>query len=223
MRNPVRTEAEAFSFVARRSRRSAPRSALAGVARRRLGGARRVPRARARRRRRRSFCAASRRCAEPAIWERAARRGEQAPHPRGRERDLYAGRALLDEIRYRARGYETEVLVVAPALAHTSATGPPTSTARATPRRDGSTRRSPRSRTSVSRRGGRSATRIRSRRSRTRCARSGPTRSSSRPIRPGARTGSSATSSSMPATASRCRSRTWSSISSARPQPRPDR
>lgn len=113
MRNPIRTEAEAFSFVV----------VIAGVAAAIglaawLGGTwvgfgvflglaagvaagiflRNDPKVR-----------------EPAIWER----------PLGRDgrrnvlviaNETCAGRALLDEIRYRAAGRESRVLVVAPAL-----------------------------------------------------------------------------------------------------------
>jgi hypothetical protein len=52
---------------------------------------------------------------EPAVWERAGRRS-------GRRRILVianetlSGRALVDEVRYRARNYDAEVFVVAPAL-----------------------------------------------------------------------------------------------------------
>src|SRR3954469_25675959 len=61
----------------------------------------------------------------------------------------------------------------------------------------------------------RSATVIHSRRSRTRCALSAPTRSSSRPTPKGVRTGWSEASSSAPANDSPCRSRTSSSTSRA--------
>jgi GABA permease len=52
---------------------------------------------------------------EPAVWERTGK-------PRGRRRILVVanetctGRAMLDEVRYRARNYDAEVFVVAPAL-----------------------------------------------------------------------------------------------------------
>jgi hypothetical protein len=52
---------------------------------------------------------------EPAIWER--RRGDQKRHILVVANETCAGRALLEEVRYRARGFDTEVLVVAPALA----------------------------------------------------------------------------------------------------------
>jgi hypothetical protein len=51
---------------------------------------------------------------EPAIWER--RRTDTKRHILVVANETCAGRALLDEIRYRARGYDAEVLVVSPAL-----------------------------------------------------------------------------------------------------------
>jgi hypothetical protein len=52
---------------------------------------------------------------EPAIWERGGR-----PHERRHilviANETVVGRALEEEVRYRARGYRAEVLVVAPAL-----------------------------------------------------------------------------------------------------------
>jgi hypothetical protein len=51
----------------------------------------------------------------PAVWE-----GDGRPHEKRHilvvANETCAGRALVDEIRYRARGYRAEVLVVAPAL-----------------------------------------------------------------------------------------------------------
>jgi hypothetical protein len=52
---------------------------------------------------------------EPAIWERG-RGGRERRHILVVANETCTGRTLLDEVRYRARGYETEVLVVAPAL-----------------------------------------------------------------------------------------------------------
>jgi hypothetical protein len=51
---------------------------------------------------------------EPAIWER--RRTDTKRRILVVANETCAGRALLDEIRYRARGYDAEVLVVSPAL-----------------------------------------------------------------------------------------------------------
>ena len=52
---------------------------------------------------------------EPAIWERD-RGAQQSRHILVVANETCTGAALLEEVRYRARGYETEVLVVAPAL-----------------------------------------------------------------------------------------------------------
>jgi GABA permease len=112
MRNPVRTEAEAFSFTL----------VIAGLAfaigiAAWLGGAwvgfgvflglalgilagiflRSEPKTR-----------------EPAIWER--RDTEQPRRILVVANETCAARGLCDEIRYRARGYDEDVLVVAPAL-----------------------------------------------------------------------------------------------------------
>jgi hypothetical protein len=51
---------------------------------------------------------------EPAIWER--RRDDAKRHILVVANETCAGRALLEEVRYRARGRDSEVLVVAPAL-----------------------------------------------------------------------------------------------------------
>jgi len=52
---------------------------------------------------------------EPAIWERGGRPREQR-HILVIANETVVGRALEEEIRYRARGYDARVLVVAPAL-----------------------------------------------------------------------------------------------------------
>jgi hypothetical protein len=52
---------------------------------------------------------------EPAIWERGGRPHEKR-HILVIANETCASRALVDEIRYRARGYRASVLVVAPAL-----------------------------------------------------------------------------------------------------------
>ena len=52
---------------------------------------------------------------EPAIWERSGS-GAERRHILVVANETCSGAALLDEIRYRARGYDAEVLVVAPAL-----------------------------------------------------------------------------------------------------------
>lgn len=51
---------------------------------------------------------------EAAVWER--RHPDAKRHILVVANETCAGRALLEEVRYRARGYDTEVLVVAPAL-----------------------------------------------------------------------------------------------------------
>jgi GABA permease len=52
---------------------------------------------------------------EPAVWEQFAAARERR-HILVVANETCAGQALLDEIRYRASGYDAEVLVVAPAL-----------------------------------------------------------------------------------------------------------
>jgi hypothetical protein len=113
MRNPIRTEAEAFSFVVVIAAMAVAIGLAAwlggtwvglGVF---LGLAVGVGAG--------IFLRSEPKVNEPAIWERR-------PHDDGRHRILVianetcAGRALCDEIRYRARP-DSEVLVVAPALA----------------------------------------------------------------------------------------------------------
>ena len=184
MRNPFRSEAEAFRFtffaVGPGSRGRARRHV-----RRWLGGARRVPRARRWASRSGSIRSRAGAQPEPAIWERGGRPREKRTSSSSRTRRS-PGRALVDEIRYRVRGYEAEVLVVAPALNSPLRTW--------TSDVDGALReaqgaaqlrRSARCWQPASTRRGESATAIRSRRSRTACGRSAPTRSSSRRIRPG--------------------------------------
>jgi len=112
MRNPVRNEAEAFTFVIVVGLAALANGVaawlggtwvglgvflgmLAGVA----GGIflRNEPKVR-----------------EAAVWERPA--GGARRHILVVANETVAGRRLLEEIRYRARGYDAEVLVVAPAL-----------------------------------------------------------------------------------------------------------
>jgi hypothetical protein len=52
---------------------------------------------------------------EPAIWERPVR-SEGKRHILVIANETVAGKALLDEVAYRARGYDADVLIVAPAL-----------------------------------------------------------------------------------------------------------
>ena len=113
MRNPIRTEAEAFSFVvviaavgaaiglaAWLGGRWAALGVFVGLAIGVIGAI---------------FLRSEPKVREQAVWER--------PHARDEQRrvlvianETCAGRALLDEIRYRARGNRSQVLVVAPAL-----------------------------------------------------------------------------------------------------------
>lgn len=112
MRNPFRTEAEAFSFVIVMGVLFAAVAvagwlgngwtALAVFLALGLGGWAGI------------YMKSEPKVREPAVWERR-------PHG-GRKRILVvanetvAGRALRDEIRHRARGHQADVLVVAPAL-----------------------------------------------------------------------------------------------------------
>jgi hypothetical protein len=113
MRNPIRTEAEAFSFVvviaavaaaiglaAWLGGRWAALGVFLGLALGVLGAI---------------FLRSEPKVREQAIWERPRIRDE---HRRVLviANETCAGRALLDEIRYRVRGRQSEVLVVAPAL-----------------------------------------------------------------------------------------------------------
>ncbi len=113
MRNPIRSEAEAFSFVI-----VVGLSALAVGVAGWLGGfwvglgtfiglgAGVVAGI---------FLRSEPRAAEPAIWERSSTADERR-HILVIANETCAGRALCDEIRYRARGYDADVLVIAPAL-----------------------------------------------------------------------------------------------------------
>ena len=112
MRNPFRTEAEAFSFVIVMGVLFAAVAvagwlgngwtALAVFLALGVGGWAGI------------YMKSEPKVREPAVWERQ-------PHG-GRKRILVvanetvAGRALRDEIRHRARGHQADVLVVAPAL-----------------------------------------------------------------------------------------------------------
>ena len=53
---------------------------------------------------------------EPSVWDAARQPRHERRHILVVANETLAGRALVDEIRYRARGYEAEVMVVAPAL-----------------------------------------------------------------------------------------------------------
>jgi hypothetical protein len=112
MRNPFRTEAEAFSFVIVIGLAALAIGIAAwlgggwvglgvfiGLAFGVLAGI---------------FLRSEPRVKEPAVWER--RRRDQRHHILVVANETCAGRALLDEVRYRAYGYSAEVLVVAPAL-----------------------------------------------------------------------------------------------------------
>ena len=119
--------------------------------------------------------------------------------------ETVAGSELHDLLGQRAADVAEEVLVVCPALnskLHTWLSDEDGARAEA---RIASMRASPASTTRGSPPVARSATGTRSRRSRMPFASSPPTRSSSRPIRPAARTGSSRASSNRRACASTCR------------------
>ena len=119
--------------------------------------------------------------------------------------ETVGGEELRELLRKLSEGVREEILVVCPALnsrlRHWASDEDPGTRGRAGP--------APRQHRQA-RRGGhparaaRSATPIRCRRWRTRCVRSGPTRSSSPPTRPVARTGSSRGSSKVRASASTC-------------------
>lgn len=113
MRNPIRTEAEAFSFVVVVAAVGAAIGLAAwlggswaalgvfiGLAIGVIGAI---------------FLRSEPQVREPAIWERPQVRHEQRK-VLVIANETCAGRALLDEIRYRVRGKPSEVLVVAPAL-----------------------------------------------------------------------------------------------------------
>jgi hypothetical protein len=113
MRNPIRTEAEAFSFVVVIAAVGAAiglaawlggRWAALGVF---IGLAIGVIAA--------IFLRSEPKVREQAIWERPRTRDEQR-RVLVIANETCAGRALLDEIRYRVRGRQSQVLVVAPAL-----------------------------------------------------------------------------------------------------------
>ena len=113
MRNPIRSEAEAFSFVI-----VVGLSALAVGVAGWLGGfwvglgtfiglgAGVVAGI---------FLRSEPRAGEPAIWERSSP-ADARRHILVIANETCAGRALCDEIRYRARGCDADVLVIAPAL-----------------------------------------------------------------------------------------------------------
>jgi len=113
MRNPIRTEAEAFSFVvviaavgaaiglaAWLGGRWAALGVFIGLAIGVIGAI---------------FLRTEPKVREQAVWERPSARDEQR-RVLVIANETCAGRALLDEIRYRARGNQSQVLVVAPAL-----------------------------------------------------------------------------------------------------------
>jgi hypothetical protein len=113
MRNPIRTEAEAFSFVvviavvalaiglaAWLGGRWAALGVFIGLAIGVIGAI---------------FLRSEPKVREQAVWERPLARDEQR-RVLVIANETCAGRALLDEIRYRARGNRSQVLVVAPAL-----------------------------------------------------------------------------------------------------------
>jgi hypothetical protein len=113
MRNPIRTEAEAFSFVVVIAAIAIAIGLAFWLGGRWVGlgvflalavgaGAG-------------IFLRSEPKVREPAIWERS-RRGDEKRHILVIANETVAGRALLDEIRYRCRGYDAEALVVAPAL-----------------------------------------------------------------------------------------------------------
>jgi hypothetical protein len=113
MRNPIRTEAEAFSFVVVIAAVGAAigiaawlggRWAALGVF---IGLAIGVIVA--------IFLRSEPKAREQAVWERPRARDEQR-RVLVIANETCAGRTLLDEIRYRARGDRSQVLVVAPAL-----------------------------------------------------------------------------------------------------------
>lgn len=112
MRNPVRTEAEAFSFVIVVGLAALGVGIAAwlggtwvglGVFLAVVGGIAAG-----------IFLRSEPAQREPAIWERPRAEGKR--HILVVANETVAGRRLVDEIRYRARGYEAEVLVVAPTL-----------------------------------------------------------------------------------------------------------
>lgn len=113
MRNPIRTEGEALSFVVVVAVAAAVIGLAAwlgggwaafgvfiGLVLGVLGGI---------------FLRSEPKIREPAVWERPLAREEQR-RVLVIANETSAGRALLDEIRYRARGKRSQVLVVAPAL-----------------------------------------------------------------------------------------------------------
>jgi hypothetical protein len=113
MRNPIRTEAEAFSFVvviaavgaaiglaAWLGGRWAALGVFIGLAMGVIGAI---------------FLRSEPKVREQAVWERPRARDEQR-RVLVIANETCAGQALLDEIRYRARGSRSQVLVVAPAL-----------------------------------------------------------------------------------------------------------
>ena len=113
MRNPIRTEAEAFSFVVVIAAVGAAIGLAAwlggswaalGVF---IGLAIGVVGA--------IFLRSEPKVREQAVWERPRARDEQR-RVLVIANETCAGQALLDEIRYRARGNRSQVLVVAPAL-----------------------------------------------------------------------------------------------------------
>ena len=114
MRNPIRTEAEAFSFVvviglaglaiglaAWLGGKWAALGVFIGLA---VGAAAAL------------FLRSEPKDKEPAIWERLRPVGEERKRVLVVANETVAGKALLDEIVYRTRGANAEVLVVAPAL-----------------------------------------------------------------------------------------------------------
>ncbi len=113
MRNPVRTEAEAFRFVLIAGAMGLA-VGLAGW----LGGgwvALGVFLALALGVLVGAYLRSEPKVREPAIWERG-REGREKRHILVVANETCTGAPLLEEVRYRARGYDTDVLVVAPAL-----------------------------------------------------------------------------------------------------------
>ncbi len=151
---------------------------------------------------------------EPAVWDRRPRSEDGARRILVVANETVAGRALRGEIVLRAKAGRPRPR----RLPGAQLPDPPLGLRRGS-RARGSAEASRRL-CSASWRGralrlaARWATPIRFRRSRTRSARSGRTRSSSRRIRPAGRTGSRRVWSDALASASTFRSRTWSSISS---------